>query len=84
MDTKLLADTYNCSDSTNSAYGAGNYGSCSGTTSTTEMSAPNTGFLQMTTSGTANLAVIIPLAVMLIITLIGVILVGRKKRAKHH
>lgn len=87
MSNILLAQVYNCSDSTNSAYGASNYGTCeTGTntttpnpgTQTTSVGAPNTGFFQQIISG-GTFSILLPVAIAIILVVISTIIV-RKKR----
>jgi hypothetical protein len=71
--------SYNCSDSTSSAYGEGNYGTC------TEQSvgAPNTGvFSQFMGSGTFT--IVVPLAAAIVIVVVATAIVGLRKRAKRN
>lgn len=68
--------TYNCSDSTNSAYGESSYGTCTGQS----VGAPNTGvFGQFIDGGTFT--VIVPLAVAIMLSIITSVVIGvRRKR----
>lgn len=87
MSNILLAQVYNCSDSTNSAYGASNYGTCETAadggssnpgTQTTTAGAPNTGFFQQVVSG-GTFSILLPVAIAIILAIISTIIV-RKKR----
>ena len=67
--------TYNCSDSSSSAYGAGNYSTCA------SVGAPNTGvFNQIIDS--ASFTIIVPLAVAIAITVVGTLLARRRKNSE--
>lgn len=67
--------TYNCSDSTSSAYGAGNYGTCTGQS----VGAPNTGvFGQLVDSG--SFSIIVPFAVVILLSLVVTVVVGIRKK----
>ena len=86
MSNILLAQVYNCSDSTNSAYGASNYGTCETAaggssnpgTQTTTAGAPNTGLFQQVVSG-GTFSILLPVAIAIILAIISTIIV-RKKR----
>jgi hypothetical protein len=69
--------TYNCTDSTNNAYGSGSYGTCE----TTSVGAPDTGFFQSIVSG-GSFTILAPLAVAIVVTIIATIIIGRRKKAK--
>lgn len=84
MNNVLLAQTYNCSDSANSAYGAGAYGTCEttatgGTGTTTTVGAPNTGFFQQVVSG-GTFSILLPIALAIVLVVISTFVV-RKKRS---
>lgn len=86
MSNILLAQVYNCSDSTNSAYGASDYGTCEtgatgGSTNPgtqTTVGAPNTGFFQQIVSG-GTFSILLPVAIAIILVIISTFIV-RKKR----
>jgi hypothetical protein len=68
--------TYNCSDSTNNAYGQGAYGTCS----TQTVGAPNTGvFEQVISSG--SFTIIVPLVAAIIVVVIASLVVKQRKRS---
>ena len=68
--------TYNCTDNTNNAYGAGAFGTCTGQS----VGAPNTGvFEQIVSSGTFTIGV--PLAVAIILVVVASLIVRRRKIA---
>jgi hypothetical protein len=67
--------TYNCSDSTNSAYGAGGYGTCTGQS----IGAPNTGFFNEVIYG-GSFAILAPLALAVVGVVIATVLLSRKKK----
>lgn len=85
---------YGCDEATDSAYGAGSFGTCASAassddgsqsspqqtqTSTTQPGAPNTGeFIGLVTSG--SLSILLPLALAVIIVAAASIAVSRKKR----
>ena len=75
------AANYNCADASNSAYGAGNSGTCATTaaTSTTQqVGAPQTGeFFGFVTSGAFS--IILPLIVAIVAVAIASIVFARKK-----
>ena len=87
---------YNCAGADNSAYGAGNYGTCvtsadggntggspSTSTGTTQPGAPNTGeFFGFVTGGAFS--IILPLVVAIAVVSAATIAVIRKKRATRH
>lgn len=91
MSNILLAQAYNCSDSANSAYGAGDYGTCeavatggntgsgNGTETTTAVGAPNTGFFQQIVSG-GTFSILLPIALAIVLVVASTFIV-RKKRA---
>jgi hypothetical protein len=69
--------TYNCSDSTSSAYGAGGYGTCIGQS----VGAPNTGVFSQLISG-GSFTIIAPLAVAIVVVLVvGLLVRWRRKKA---
>ncbi|RYF29546.1 MAG: hypothetical protein EOO17_01005 [Chloroflexi bacterium] len=86
---------YNCSDSTDNTYGAGNFGTCAAdvatapgqntgaeTTAENSVGAPDTGtFLGLVTSG--SFTIILPVAVALLITVAATIVVMRRKKINH-
>lgn len=76
------AADYNCNGAADSSYGAGSFGTCttSSTSSTTqEVGAPNTGLFQQLASGGA-FSILLPLAAMIILVTVSTLIV-RKKRA---
>jgi hypothetical protein len=67
---------YNCADSSDSAYGAGGFGTCTNTTQT--VGAPNTGvFQQLMSSG--SFTIIAPLAAAIILVAIATIVTRLRK-----
>lgn len=74
MDMTRFAATYNCSDSFNQSYGAGNYSTCDGGV----VGAPNTG-LPAEYGGV--LGIILPLAAVVILIAVSTMVV-RFKRSK--
>jgi hypothetical protein len=71
-----FAATYGCKDSVNQAYGAGSYGTCSGSS----LGAPNTGGFG-TLVDSANLVIILPIVIAITLAIVATIVVKRKKRA---
>jgi hypothetical protein len=67
---------YNCSDSTNSAYGDSSYGTCSSQT----VGAPNTGVFEQIISG-GNFTIILPLIVAIIVVVIASVTLSRRKQS---
>jgi hypothetical protein len=72
--------TYNCTDSSNSTYGAGGYGTCTGTTSQS-VGAPNTGAFEQFL-GSGNFTIVVPLAVAIVVVTIASLVVGRRKKSE--
>jgi hypothetical protein len=72
--------TYNCSDSTNQAYGVGNYSTCDASSGATAIGAPGTGVFSTITDG-ASMTILLPVAAAIFLTIIATFVV-RKKRAK--
>jgi hypothetical protein len=69
--------TYNCTDSNQSAYGAGSYGTCA--EQTQSVGAPNTGvFQELVSSG--SFTIIAPLVVAIVVVVIATITIKLKKR----
>lgn len=68
--------TYNCSDSTNNAYGAGSFGTCTGQS----VNAPNTGFFQEIISG-GSFTIFAPLAAAVVVVVIASLVVRRRKKS---
>jgi len=67
---------YNCSDSINDAYGAGNYGTCTGQS----VGAPDTGvFQQFVSSG--SFTIVAPLIAAVVVVVIATIAVRLRKKA---
>lgn len=66
--------SYNCSDSDNSAYGGGNYGTCA----EQSIGAPNTGFFSQLTDG-GSFTIIAPLLGAIIIAITATVLVKARK-----
>lgn len=66
--------TYNCTDSTSSAYGAGGYGTCE------SVGAPNTGFFQQIVDG-GTFTILAPLAVAIVAVLIASIVVRWRRKS---
>lgn len=73
---KKSMDTYNCPDASNSAYGAGGYGTC-----TTSVGAPNTGFFAPLTDG-GSFTIVAPLAAEVLLVVIALVLMARRKHKK--
>lgn len=85
------AATYNCSDSADNSYGAGNFGTCTtnaatpenpgtGTTVENGIGAPDTGtFLGLVTSG--SFTIILPVALALLVSIAATVVVLRRKKA---
>lgn len=68
--------TYNCTNSTSSAYGSGGYGTCTGQS----VGAPNTGLFQQVISG-GGITILGPLVVAVILA--GVVtLVGKRRMTR--
>ncbi len=66
--------SYNCSDSSNSAYGAGDFGTCE-----QSVGAPNTGLFGEVISS-ASFTIIVPLVVAIVVVVVASILVRRQKK----
>jgi hypothetical protein len=67
---------YNCSDSTNNAYGAGDYGTCTGQS----VGAPDTGvFQQFVSSG--SFTILAPLVAAIVVVVIATVVLRRRKQA---
>lgn len=67
--------TYNCTDSTNNAYGAGAFGSCTGQS----VGAPNTGFFtELTSSG--SFTILAPLVAAIVVVVIATVVVKLRKK----
>lgn len=93
MSRIILAANYNCSDSSNSAYGAAAYGTCETstpadtgaptdtTTQDTNLGAPNTGFLQQLYTG-GSFTIIAPLILAVALVAISTFIL-KKKQASH-
>lgn len=72
-----MAATYNCTDATNSSYGASDYGTCDAT-----IGAPNTGSF-MTSLTTGHTSIILPtILAVIIITSSAIALLRKKKSAQ--
>lgn len=71
--------TYNCSDSTSNAYGAGSYGTC--TQQNPSVGAPNTGvFQELVSSG--SFTIVAPLIAAIVVVVIATVTIKlRKKKA---
>lgn len=70
-------ESYNCVNSSDSAYGAGDYGTCSGQTQS--VGVPNTGtFEQFVSSG--SFTIVLPLLAAIIIVLIATVAMRMRKR----
>lgn len=69
--------TYNCDDSTSSAYGAGSYGTCE---TTAAVGAPDTGFFQQIVDG-GSFTIIAPLAAAVLLAAIATLVVKFRKRS---
>lgn len=69
--------TYNCSESANNAYGAGDFGTCEATAA---VGAPNTGFFQEIVSG-GSFTVLAPLAAAIIVVIIASIVMRLRKKS---
>lgn len=71
--------TYNCSDSPDSTYGAGNFGTCVTNTASTGVGAPDSGtFLGLVTSG--GFSILLAVAIALAITIAATIVIVRRKK----
>lgn len=69
--------TYNCSDSTSNAYGAGSYGTCA--TQTQSVGAPNTGvFQELISSG--SFTIIAPLVAAIVVVVIATVTIKLRKK----
>lgn len=92
MSRIVLAANYNCSDSTNNAYGAGEYNTCETDTATTPAAdttqqqqqqtttspaAPNTGFLQQFYES-GSFTILAPLVIAIIAVAISAFVLKRK------
>ena len=66
--------TYNCTDASNSAYGAGGYGTCQ------TVGAPNTGFFQQMVDG-GTFTILAPLTVAIVAAVVATVVVRRRKKA---
>lgn len=76
-------DSYNCSGADNSAYGAGNFGTCDGQpgqTITGAPGAPNTGFLMQELAASPAGIILIPLLAAIVIAVIATVIVKLRKR----
>lgn len=68
---------YNCSDSIDNTYGAGSFGTCTGTTQS--VGAPNTGvFQQIVESG--GFTIVAPLIVAILVTAVVTVAIKLRKR----
>lgn len=73
-----MAANYNCNDSSNNAYGASAYGTC--TNQTQSVGAPNTGtFQQFVSSG--SFSIIVPLVAAIAIVIIATFVTKRRKKS---
>ncbi len=68
--------TYNCTDSSNNAYGAGDFGTCTGQS----VGAPDTGLFQQVVSG-GSFTIIAPLVVAIVVVVIASVVVRRRKKS---
>ncbi|AGB22156.1 hypothetical protein Mycsm_01765 [Mycobacterium sp. JS623] len=68
--------TYNCSDSTDNAYGAGSFGTCTGQS----VGAPNTGLFEQVMSG-GTFTILVPLAAAIVVALIASLLIRNRRKA---
>ncbi len=68
--------TYNCSDSSNNAYGAGSFGSCTGQS----VNAPNTGLFQEIVSG-GTFTILAPLAIAVVVVVIASLVVRHRNKS---
>lgn len=77
----LAAAGYNCQDTNYSAYGEGDYGTCTNAAaaSTTAPGVPNTGFLQQFADGGA-FSIILPLFIAVVLTIASMIAVSKKRK----
>jgi hypothetical protein len=71
--------TYNCTDSSNSTYGASGYGTCVGQSQS--VGAPNTGVFEQFLGG-GSFTIIVPLAVAIVVVTIASLVVGRRKKSE--
>lgn len=76
---KVIMASYNCSDSTNSAYGAGGYGTCTGQS----IGAPNTGFFSQFVDS-SSLTIVAPLVGAIIIVAITTVIMSIRKKRKQN
>ncbi|GFG50158.1 hypothetical protein [Mycolicibacterium agri] len=67
--------SYNCTDSTESTYGAGGYGTCAG-----QVGAPNTGLFPAIIDG-GFFTILVPLAAAIVVVVVASILIRRRKKA---
>lgn len=77
----MAAAGYNCQDTNYSAYGEGNYGTCTNAaaTSTAAPGAPNTGFLQQFADGGA-FSIILPLIIAVVLTIASMVAISKKRK----
>lgn len=69
--------TYNCTDSSSNAYGAGSYGTCE--QQTQSVGAPNTGiFNELVSSG--SFTIVAPLVVAIVVVVIATVVIRFRKR----
>jgi len=68
---------YNCSDSSNSAYGASAYGTCE----TQSVGAPDTGVFSQFVNG-GSFTILVPLAVAIVVVVIATIAINLRKKKK--
>lgn len=93
MSKIVLAANYNCSDSSNSAYGAAAYGTCETsapantgtptdtTTQESNLGAPNTGFLQQLYTG-GSFTILVPIVLIVVLVVISTVVL-KKKTSSH-
>ncbi|MFZ2544918.1 MAG: hypothetical protein WAW80_03000 [Candidatus Saccharimonadales bacterium] len=68
--------SYNCNDSSNSAYGDGNFGTCT----SQSVNAPNTGLFQEIIGG-GTFTILAPLAVAVVVVVIASLVIQRHKKS---
>lgn len=75
MNYQIFAATYNCNDSANAAYGAGDYSTCNAS----GVGAPNTGFFSPATIAD-NWMILLPLAIGIIMVVTSLFLKRKKPK----
>ena len=67
--------TYNCADSSNSAYGAGSYSTCD----TQTVGAPNTGVFEQIMSG-GSFTILLPVVVAIVVVVIASLIIRKQRK----